>query len=106
MWKLLYIHMLGYDVEFGHRQAADLIPAPRYAEKQVGYLATSLLLHEGDDFLRLVINSVRSDLVGRNEAFQALALTFIANGAREWGSGGGRAPVDRRRGAWGWWDAA
>ena len=79
VWKLLYIHMLGYDVEFGHRQAADLLAAPRYAEKQVGYLACSLLLSEQDEFLRLVTNSVRSDLVSRNEAFQALGLTFLAN---------------------------
>ena len=25
MWKLLYTRMLGYDVEFGHRQAMDLM---------------------------------------------------------------------------------
>lgn len=30
VWKLLYIYMLGYEVEFGHKQAADLIPATRY----------------------------------------------------------------------------
>jgi AP-2 complex subunit alpha len=29
VWKLLYIYMLGYDVEFGHKQAADLIPATK-----------------------------------------------------------------------------
>lgn len=29
VWKLLYIYMLGYDVEFGHKQAADLIPVNR-----------------------------------------------------------------------------
>ena len=74
MWKLLYIFMLGYDVEFGHKQAADLIPANkcvsaralccvpaalasylqpdllhshcRYAEKQVGYMACAILLNE------------------------------------------------------------
>ena len=34
-----------------------------------------------DEFLRLVINSVRNDLISRNEAFQCLALDFIANGA-------------------------
>lgn len=27
VWKLLYIYMLGYDITFGHKQAADLIPA-------------------------------------------------------------------------------
>ena len=30
VWKLLYIYMLGYDVEFGHKQAADLIPVNKY----------------------------------------------------------------------------
>lgn len=30
IWKLLYIYMLGYDVEFGHKQACDLIPAGKY----------------------------------------------------------------------------
>lgn len=33
-----------------------------------------------DEFLRLVINSVRNDLISRNEAFQCLALDFVANG--------------------------
>lgn len=114
MWKLLYTRLLGYDVDFGHRQAMDLIAGNTYAEKQVGYVACSVLLNEvslwhltpnwsdimrslhrtggnhldpswplqKDEFLRLVINSVRNDLLSRNEAFQCLALDFTANG--EW----------------------
>ncbi|CAI7841511.1 unnamed protein product [Closterium sp. NIES-53] len=35
VWKLLYIFMLGYDVDFGHMEAVSLISAPKYAEKQV-----------------------------------------------------------------------
>ena len=27
MWKLLYTRMLGYEVDFGHKQAMDLIAA-------------------------------------------------------------------------------
>jgi hypothetical protein len=27
VWKLLYVYMLGYPVEFGHKQASDLIAA-------------------------------------------------------------------------------
>ena len=46
MWKLLYIYMLGYDVEFGHMEAVGLISSPKYAEKQVGYMVTSVLLNE------------------------------------------------------------
>lgn len=79
VWKLLYIYMLGYDVEFGHKQACDLIPAGKYSEKQVGYMACSILLNETDEFLRLAINGIHNDLISGNEAFQCLGLTFVAN---------------------------
>lgn len=37
VWKMLYIYMLGYDVDFGHMEAVSLISAPKYPEKQVNY---------------------------------------------------------------------
>ncbi|XP_031500109.1 AP-2 complex subunit alpha-2-like [Nymphaea colorata] len=84
VWKMLYIYMLGYDVDFGHMEAVSLISAPKYPEKQVGYIVTSCLLNENHDFLRLVINTVRNDIIGRNETFQCLALTMVGNiGGRE-----------------------
>ncbi|KAJ8551955.1 hypothetical protein K7X08_028398 [Anisodus acutangulus] len=84
VWKMLYIHMLGYDVDFGQMEAVSLISAPKYPEKQVGYIVTSCLLNENHDFLRLAINAVRNDIVGRNETFQCLALTLVGNiGGRE-----------------------
>ena len=80
----------------------------RYAEKQVGYMACAILLNEvwhclltlssfmdrvmealkahngmpmqKDEFLRLIINSIRNDLISKNEAFQCLALGFVGNG--------------------------
>ncbi|XP_052189954.1 AP-2 complex subunit alpha-1-like [Diospyros lotus] len=79
VWKMLYIYMLGYDVDFGHMEAVSLISAPKYPEKQVGYIVTSCLLNENHDFLRLAINAVRNDIVGRNETFQCLALTLVGN---------------------------
>ncbi|KAI3450660.1 hypothetical protein Pfo_007325 [Paulownia fortunei] len=84
VWKMLYIYMLGYDVDFGHMEAVSLISAPKYPEKQVGYIVTSCLLNENHDFLRLAINTVRNDIIGRNETFQCLALTLVGNiGGRE-----------------------
>ncbi|XP_022986236.1 AP-2 complex subunit alpha-1-like [Cucurbita maxima] len=84
VWKVLYIYMLGYDVDFGHMEAVSLISAPKYPEKQVGYIVTSCLLNENHDFLRLAINTVRNDIIGRNETFQCLALTMVGNiGGRE-----------------------
>ncbi|KAK1263881.1 AP-2 complex subunit alpha-2 [Acorus gramineus] len=79
VWKMLYIYMLGYDVDFGHMETMSLISAPKYPEKQVGYIVTSCLLNENHDFLRMVINAVRNDIIGRNETFQCLALTMVGN---------------------------
>lgn len=79
VWKMLYIYMLGYDVDFGHMEAMALISAPKYAEKQVGYIVTSSLLNENHDFLRLIINTVRNDIISRNEIAQCLALTLVGN---------------------------
>ncbi|KAG8095829.1 hypothetical protein GUJ93_ZPchr0013g36786 [Zizania palustris] len=76
---MLYIYMLGYDVDFGHMETVSLISAPKYPEKQVGYIVTSCLLNENNDFLRMVINTVRNDIIGRNETFQCLALTMVGN---------------------------
>ncbi|KAI5065138.1 hypothetical protein GOP47_0019833 [Adiantum capillus-veneris] len=79
VWKMLYIYMLGYDVDFGHMETVALISAAKYAEKQVGYIVTSCLLNENHDFLRLAINTVRNDIIGRNETNQCLALTMVGN---------------------------
>lgn len=35
---------------------------------------------QNDEFMRIAINSIRNDLISRNEAFQCLALSFVGNG--------------------------
>ncbi|KAK4789070.1 hypothetical protein SAY86_020389 [Trapa natans] len=83
VWKMLYIYMLGYDVDFGHMETVSLISAPKYPEKQARSYSTCML-NENHDFLRLAINTVRNDIIGRNETFQCLALTMVGNiGGRE-----------------------
>lgn len=82
--KLLYIYILGWNVDFGHLEAVNLISATKYSEKQVGYLAVTLFLHEEHELLHLVVNSIRKDLTDHNELFNCLALHAIANvGSRE-----------------------
>lgn len=74
-----------------------LISSNHYGEKQVGYMVTSVLLNEArhtifphfhrplttilqhHEFLRLVINSIRNDIICRNDTFQALGLVLVAN---------------------------
>lgn len=84
--QLLYIYILGWNVDFGHLEAVNLISANKYSEKQIGYLAMTLFLHEKHELLHLVVNSIRKDLLDHNELFNCLALHAIANvGGREMG---------------------
>ena len=86
LFKLLYIYILGWNVDFGHLEAVNLISANKYSEKQIGYLAMTLFLHEQHELLHLVVNSIRKDLTDHNELFNCLALHAIANvGGREMG---------------------
>ncbi|KAF9044533.1 Adaptor protein complex AP-2 alpha subunit [Hymenopellis radicata] len=77
--KIIFTYILGYKVDVGHMEAVNLISSSRYSEKQIGYLAVTLLMHENSDFLRLVVNSIRKDLHGNNEIDNCLALHAIAN---------------------------
>lgn len=82
--KLLYIYILGWNVDFGHLEAVNLISATKYSEKQIGYLAVTLFLHEQHELLHLVVNSIRKDLSDGNELNNCLALHAIANvGSKE-----------------------
>jgi AP-2 complex subunit alpha len=84
--KLLYIYILGWNVDFGHLEAVNLISATKYSEKQIGYLAVTLFLHEQHELLHLVVNSIRKDLLDHNELNNCLALHAIANvGSKEMG---------------------
>ncbi|KTW28026.1 hypothetical protein T552_01888 [Pneumocystis carinii B80] len=84
--KLLYIYILGWEIDFGHMEAVHLISSQKYSEKQIGYLAITLLLHEKHDLTCLVINSIKQDLLDPNEYYNCLALHAIANiGGKEMG---------------------
>jgi AP-2 complex subunit alpha len=84
--KLLYVYIQGYDVDFGHLEAVNLVSAKNYSEKQIGYLAVTLFLHEQHELLHLVVNSIRKDLLDMNELNNCLALHAIATvGGREMG---------------------
>ncbi|KAI9302501.1 adaptin N terminal region-domain-containing protein [Cunninghamella echinulata] len=78
------MYILGWDIDFGHLEAVNLISSQVYSEKQIGYLAVTLLFHENSDLVRLVVNSTKKDLDDMNEINNCLALHAIANiGGRE-----------------------
>ncbi|KAF7198702.1 AP-2 complex subunit alpha-2-like [Nothobranchius furzeri] len=82
--KLLFIFLLGHDIDFGHMEAVNLLSSNKYTEKQIGYLFISVLVNCNSDLIRLINNAIRNDLASRNPTFMNLALHCIANvGSRE-----------------------
>lgn len=80
--KMCYIYLLGYDIDFGHKEFIALLSSTKFSEKAVGYLAIALMLHPGDQLFTLLINSVTNDLTNKSKIhyfIQALALNAIAN---------------------------
>jgi AP-2 complex subunit alpha len=79
VWKMIYMHMLGYEVDFGHMEMIKCLSASKYSEKHVGYVGISLLLKNTDDMMTLVINTIRQDLTSPKDSIQCLALAGTAN---------------------------
>ncbi|PWN51031.1 putative alpha-adaptin C [Violaceomyces palustris] len=77
--KIVFTYILGYQVDIGHMEAVNLIASTKYSEKQIGYLAITLLMHENSEIVRLVVNSIKKDLDEMNEVNNCLALHAIAN---------------------------
>lgn len=44
VWKLLYMYMLGYDIEVGHMEALKLITSNKFSEKNAVNKKAQLLL--------------------------------------------------------------
>ncbi|KAL7712526.1 Clathrin/coatomer adaptor adaptin-like N-terminal domain-containing protein [Entamoeba marina] len=76
--KLLYIYVLGYEVDFGIPVITELLTSVKFRDKQVGYLSLSLLLYEQHEATRLVINTLRTDLIDVNPLNQCCALNVIS----------------------------
>ncbi|KAM9784089.1 AP-2 complex subunit alpha-2 isoform 3-T3 [Syngnathus typhle] len=82
--KLLFIFLLGHDIDFGHMEAVNLLSSNKYTEKQIGYLFISVLVNSNSELIRLINNAIKNDLCSRNPTFMCLALHCIANvGSRE-----------------------
>ena len=92
VWKLAYIHVLGYEVDFGHAEVLSLVRSKKYSEKTVGYVALSLLLRGSDPVVSSIVETMKMDLTMapdasgkkkkgavKNDAVQCLALCSLAN---------------------------
>ncbi|KAK3102872.1 hypothetical protein FSP39_014560 [Pinctada imbricata] len=65
-------------------EAVNLLSSNKYTEKQIGYLFISVMIGANNELMKLVIQSIKNDLAGRNPIHITLALQCVANiGSRE-----------------------
>jgi hypothetical protein len=74
--KLLYLFTLGERTHFGQIECLKLLASPRFADKRLGHLATSLLLDENQEVLTLVTNSLKKYGLAPKEPELPWSLTF------------------------------
>lgn len=79
VWKLIYIHILGYEIDFGYNYSADLITSVKFSEKITGYISMSILFKENSSEIEVMVNSIKNDLLNQNAVCQSMALTLAAN---------------------------
>ena len=60
--RSMLCHLLGYSVEFAHIYALQLAQKGSITEKKIGYLAAVMFLHEDDDLILLLMNTILRDL--------------------------------------------
>lgn len=96
--KLVFIFLLGNDIDFGYQEAVNLLSSTRFSEKQIvrkfcsvsylqchvfnlfqGYLFVSVIVGEGHDLMPLIIQAIRHDIEAQNPVFNTLAMQCIAN---------------------------
>lgn len=72
IWRLAYICTMGYDIDFGWLEVLELVSSDNFESKQCGYIAASTIYRSHIDLLRLLINTIKSDL---NNCFEVLIGT-------------------------------
>eukprot|EP00457_Paulinella_chromatophora_P000644 gb/GEZN01000644.1/.p1 GENE.gb/GEZN01000644.1/~~gb/GEZN01000644.1/.p1 ORF type:complete len:1245 (-),score=250.73 gb/GEZN01000644.1/:124-3858(-) len=76
--RMIYVEMLGHDATFGHVYAVNHAQtAKNLLSKRVGYLAVTLTLHPGHDFMYLLVATIQRDLKSDNFVVVSMALGVV-----------------------------
>ena len=78
MAKVLFTHLQGYPVDQSYLEPLSLMSSSKYSEKQMGYLALSIMLRDRADIPAMVLPIMRKDLASLNESDTCLALQLVS----------------------------
>jgi len=77
--KLLYLHMLGYSMQWAAFNVIELMASPRFRGRRIGYLAASLSFGPTTDVAILTANAFKKDFVSKLMFDSGIALNCLAN---------------------------
>nr|XP_022308465.1 AP-4 complex subunit epsilon-1-like isoform X2 [Crassostrea virginica] len=77
--RLVYCHLIGYDVSSGFIHMIKLAQQGTGLEKRIGYLASVLLLHPDHELLLLLMNTIQKDLQSTNILDNCVALSAVCH---------------------------
>lgn len=78
MAKVLFTHLQGYPVDLSYLEPLSLMSSSKYSEKQMGYLALSIMLRDRSDIPAMVLPIIRKDLASLNDSDTCLALQAVS----------------------------
>ncbi|WFD44680.1 hypothetical protein MPSI1_003350 [Malassezia psittaci] len=76
--KIVFSYLYGFPVDVGHSETIRLMNSTKYSEKQIGYLAMTILMPSQPNLLDLILPPIQKDLADRNETNTCLALHVLS----------------------------
>ena len=76
--KLVYLEMMGYDVQWASFHFVDVMSFPRFRGKRIGFLAAQQCFHSGTDVLLLTTNLFRRAFASSSPYEVCLGVSTLA----------------------------
>ena len=77
--KMTYLHMIGYNMEYGAFTIVEVMSAEEFTQKRIGFLACAQCFHEKVEMVQMIPNLLRNALNSQNVWEQGLALSCLSN---------------------------
>ncbi|XP_062599525.1 AP-4 complex subunit epsilon-1-like [Saccostrea cucullata] len=77
--RLVFCHILGYDVSFGLIYTMKLAQQGSGLEKRIGYTTAMLLIHQDQELALLLMNTIQKDLSSTNILDNCIALSAVCH---------------------------